>query len=521
MIKFFKNENIICLTLAIFLIASIFPNVYGLNNDFQNQNILSPEVEWTRTIGGDLDDFSYSFDYTSDDGIIIIGRTESYGSGDRDIWLIKTDNNGYEQWNKTFGTPYEDIGRSVKQTSDGGYIILGDIGFNDIWLLKTDQYGNEEWNKILTDGLIWGHGHWIELTNDGGFIITGLVNIDHDSKIWLYKTDSDGNEIWNKTFSGLYEDTGYYVEQTSDNGYIICGQGGYTHPDDKSAVWLIKTDSNGEEQWNKRYSNNYFVHGYNLKQTEDDGYIIAANYESELIEPDAWLIKTDQYGNEEWNKTFGGFSLDMIRSVDITNNGYILAGWTLSYGEYNADVWIIKTDFYGNEQWNITVIGEEDEDVGWCIKNIDDNKYIISGFTERETNYRDCFLIKIFDVFENQPPNAPDILGPTNGDIGVEYPYNFMATDPDGDDVYYWILWGDGCPAVEWIGPYASGEQVILNHSFLRAGDITISAQAKDIYEAESGWGTLDINIPRTKTIHVSTIMKLFNMFPLFRLLLH
>ena len=121
----------------------------------------------------------------------------------------------------------------------------------------------------------------------------------------------------------------------------------------------------------------------------------------------------------------------------------------------------------------------------------------------------------------NQQPNAPDILGPTNGDIGVEYPYNFMATDPDGDDIYYWILWGDGCPAVEWIGPYASGEQVILNHSFLRAGDITISAQAKDIYEAESDWGTLDINIPRTKTNHDSTIMRLFNMFPILRILLH
>jgi hypothetical protein len=100
---------------------------------------------------------------------------------------------------------------------------------------------------------------------------------------------------------------------------------------------------------------------------------------------------------------------------------------------------------------------------------------------------------------ENNAPATPIISGPNNGNVGVEYPYTFTANDPDGDDIYYWIVWGDGCPAVEWIGPYASGEELTVSHSFLKSGKITISAQAKDVYEAESAWGSLDVEMPRAR----------------------
>ena len=120
---------------------------------------------------------------------------------------------------------------------------------------------------------------------------------------------------------------------------------------------------------------------------------------------------------------------------------------------------------------------------------------------------------------DNSEPGAPDISGPTNGRAGEEYDYTFVAVDPDDDDVYYWILWGDGCPAVEWIGPYDSGEVVTVSHTFENQGDFTISAKAKDVYDAEGDWGYLDIKMPKVKIYYSPLLEKILvrfsNIFPL------
>jgi len=123
----------------------------------------------------------------------------------------------------------------------------------------------------------------------------------------------------------------------------------------------------------------------------------------------------------------------------------------------------------------------------------------------------------------NQAPSAPDINGQVNGIVGVEYTYSFEATDPDGDDLYYWILWGDGCPAVEWIGPYASGEVVTQNHTFTTEGTFIISSQAKDVYDAVSQWGELQVMMPRNKAINKPIFQFLQchpNLFPLLQKLI-
>jgi subtilisin family serine protease len=119
----------------------------------------------------------------------------------------------------------------------------------------------------------------------------------------------------------------------------------------------------------------------------------------------------------------------------------------------------------------------------------------------------------------NQPPDKPEIDGPTNGNVGVEYPYTFVSNDPEYDDIYYWIDWGDGCPVVEWIGPYDSDEEVILTHTFSKGGQITIRAQTEDLYGARSDFGSLVIEIPRSrnqKSNYFSNMLSyLFNLFPL------
>ncbi len=361
----------------------------------------SPEVEWNKTFGGTNHDVGNSVQQTTDGGYIITGFTNSFGAFG--VWLIKTDSNGDEEWNKTFGGLFL-WGYSVQQTIDGGYIITGYTEYLYVWLIKTDSNGDEEWNKTFGGDL--PNAFSVQQTTDEGYIITGCKGQDDDFDVWLIKTDSNGDEEWNKTFGGPYWDNGYSVQQTTDEGYIITGYTNYVFMhSERTDVWLIKTDSNGDEEWNKTFDNTCLDYGMSVQQTTDEGYIITGT--TCLCENgcrEVWLIKTDSNGDEEWNKTFGGTDDDYGRSVQqTTDGGYIITGDTESYGAGDNDVWLIKTDTNGNELWNKT-IGGTNIDYGMSVQQTTDGGYIITGFTySYGAGSGDLWLIKIAPAVAFEP----------------------------------------------------------------------------------------------------------------------
>ena len=240
---------------------------------------------------------TYQFNVISLQLKIPESQTSSYGDYSYDFWLVKTDSDGNEVWNRTFEGISSDLAYSVQQTSDGGYILTG----------YTFSYGAGPYD------------------------------------LWLVKADSDGNEVWNRTFGGTDGDLARAVQQTSDGGYILAGDT-YSYGAGNHDFWLVKTDSDGNEVWNMTFGGGASDKAYFVQQTSDSGYILAGETSSYSAgSGDFWLVKTDSDGNKVWEKTFGGTNYDCARSVQqTTDGGYILAGYTYSYGAGGYDAWLIK-----------------------------------------------------------------------------------------------------------------------------------------------------------------------------------
>ncbi len=201
----------------------------GLEDVYVIKLSANGNIEWTKTIGGSNWDGGFSIIQTIDGGYAITGGTVSFGAGYEDVYVIKLSANGNIEWTKTIGGSNSDWGWSIIQTTDGGYAIAGrttsfGAGGFDVYVIKLDTSGNIQWTKTI-GGSSWDYGRSIIQTTDGGYAIAGEANSfgagDYD--VYVIKLDTSGNIQWTKTIGGSYEDWGYSIIQTTDGGYAIAG----------------------------------------------------------------------------------------------------------------------------------------------------------------------------------------------------------------------------------------------------------------------------------------------------------
>lgn len=305
-------------------------------------------IEWNKTYGGPGSDMAHSVTQTRDGGYALLGTTDSFGAGGSDFWLAKTDSSGNMLWNRTYGGTGDDDAWSIERTDDGFLVLAGwtssfGAGSGDFWVVKTDQYGNMLWNKTYGGGL-FDAASCIRQTSDGGFAVLGSTYSfgDGGSDFWLIKTDAAGNEQWNKTYGGPADDFGFSLEET-DDGYALVGStssfgaGVYD-------FWLVKTDPLGNVMWNKTYGGTGYDEAWSIMKTPNEEYVLSGWTESfGSGSSDCWLIVTDALGTAEWNVTWGGTNNDYAYSALQTGDGnFVLAGETQSFGAGNGDFLLTK-----------------------------------------------------------------------------------------------------------------------------------------------------------------------------------
>ena len=260
-----------------------------------------------------------------------------------------------------------DWARSIQQTSDGGYIVAGSTesfgaGGIDFWVLKLTSTGEIEWQRTY-GGIYWDETYSIQQTSDGGYIVAGFTLSfgagDDDS--WILKLNSAGAIEWQHTYGGSKDDKFRSIQQTSDGGYIVAGDTASFGAVNNN-FWILKVDSSGDIEWQRAYGGNSGDYAYSIQQTSDGGYIVAGYTLSFGVESsDFWILKLGSSGDIEWQHTYGGDFVDHAYSIQQTSDGgYIVAGETGSFGINYDDLFIIKLYSDGDIDSSCGLIGISD-----------------------------------------------------------------------------------------------------------------------------------------------------------------
>ncbi|GAA4803959.1 hypothetical protein [Litoribaculum gwangyangense] len=387
------------------------------------------QIEFIKTLGGLKNESAQSIIKTIDEGYVIMGYTQSMDADIEgktnesfDYWLLKFDANNNIQWQKTYGGSDDDRASDIVQTNDGGFAIIGysksndidvseNFGAQDFWILKLNSSGNITWQKSF--GFSGADiGISIIQTNDNGFLLTGVLDVSASGGLgnsknasikhaggdyWVIKLDPSGNKQWSRYYGGTFTDIPNDVIQTDDNGYIIVGSSDSNDVDisaNKGSYdfWVVKISETGTLLWEKSFGGSEIDEARAITSSDDGNYVIVGDTRSSDLDvsmnkgaADLWIIKISSDGNLIWEKSFGGSSFDVGRSIFKTlDNGFVISGSSRSADgdvEVNRgqnDAWILKIDANANLLWQKT-IGGSNIDFAYDAVELNDQSIIAVG----------------------------------------------------------------------------------------------------------------------------------------------
>ncbi len=461
---------IVCIALS----SSLF--TYETTGETMMRTQDAPDIDWMVVNGTVEVEWGHCIQQTSDGGYVVTGAWHRgwWNPWPGYFYTAKFYSNGSEEWTYLHGShEIAYTGNGVIEDEDGSIISIGDRGYatlTNLIMIKNDAEGNFLWEKLIGGSLL-DSGKSIKRTSDGGFIIVGNTmsyGTDGSSDVWLVKTDANGNELWNKSFGDSYTDMGYDLEVTADNGFILAGA---KSDEEQQDMYVVKTDANGNIQWDQTYGDiNAAETAYSIKKTYDGGYIIAgSDYDLQSWYSDVILLKIDSSGTEIWNKTYGGAYNDEGYCVEtVSDSGFVITG-TRYVDDSNSAVYVIRTDDEGTVEWEQTISQDGNSDnVGNYIVQTQDYGFVLTGYTGNPSiGDLDLLIIKFVPEEQFQGPTAHytwvDADGASNPGTIIDVDAS-ASIGPNPIILYEWDWTTDGTYDYADTSPFAShdyGDELI------------------------------------------------------------
>lgn len=432
-------------------VATLFFLFQCSKNEFITEPTIEvSEIEFIKTLGGSNNDVLQSVIKSSDAGYAVLGYTQSnnFDILDKndtsfDFWVMKFSKDDTLQWNKTFGGSEDDRGADIIATNDGGFALFGfskssdndvneNAGAQDFWVIKITSSGLISWQKTFGYSGADSGTSFLQ-TKDSGYLITGVLDVtasngQGNSKraqkhaggdIWAIKLNSSGELEWSKYYGGSFTDTPFGLVETNDDSFIIAASSDSNDVDisnNKGSYdfWVLKISSTGVLIWEKNFGGSEVDEPRGISTTNDGNFVIVGDTRSSDEDvssnnggADLWMLKISTEGNLIWEKTFGGSSFDVARSVSKTlDNGFLISGnsRSLDSGFSNQgqnDAWVLKVDANGNKLWQKFIGGTENDFLFDAIQ-VNETSLIAVGESSSSTGdikenkgFSDALIIKI------------------------------------------------------------------------------------------------------------------------------
>ena len=382
-----------------------------------------PSIQWQRSFGGSDSDEPTTVLQTTDGGYVVAGYSRSidgdiFGShGYMDAWVIKISPGGDVEWKKAYGGTDLDWIYSLKQTSDGGYVmagqsssnnwdVSGNQGLGDFWVVKLGETGNIQWQRSLGGSKV-DFGRSIDITPDGGYIVAGYTeSTDGDVSeafggwdYWVVKLDEGGVIQWQRSYGGSGNDLCRSISATMDGGYIVGGEsrsenGDIANPKGGKDYWVLKLNFEGKILWEKSLGGTSSDVGVDILEAREGGYVAfghAHSINGDISNPrgmfDYWVVRLDEEGEIVWEKSLGGSENEYTGDITQTqDSGFVLLGLTQSTNgdvvgnDGAADMWLVKITGDGDLEWQ-KALGGSKTDYGQAIQQTTDGGYIAAGYS--------------------------------------------------------------------------------------------------------------------------------------------